>query len=336
MLLSFCFLGLFLLLSSWTEKQEARRYRVMWWNVENLFDTLHDEGHDDTEFLPTAARTWDSRRYWSKQGALAHHILALGGWQPVDLVGMCEVENDSVLHHLVHRTRLARLGYEYVMTRSADRRGVDVALLYQPESFRLLEVHTFRIPYDEQRERPTRDLLLCSGQVPHGDTLDVVLAHLPSRRGGASRSESYRLRCTRRIAQIVDSLSGVRQHFQMLCMGDFNDEATDRSVREGIGTRLVALSHTATPLPLPQEGSIEGTYFFRGAWSRIDQMLVSPSLLSPSAPLRTDVLHCHIYAPPSLLEAAVPMGVQPRRNYRGPHYHGGVSDHLPLFLDLYY
>ena len=144
-----------------TSKTQSARFRAMEWNVENLYDTLHDVGFDDREFLPNAERRWNTPRYFHKQSSLAKTILAAGGLQPVDLVALCEVENDSVMHFLCRRTRLARLGYEYLVTHSADRRGIDVALLYQPETFALLHSETYRVPYDSLRERPTRDLPRC-------------------------------------------------------------------------------------------------------------------------------------------------------------------------------
>ena len=129
----------------------------MEWNVENLYDTLHDVGFDDREFLPNAERRWNTPRYFHKQSSLAKTILAAGGLQPVDLVALCEVENDSVMHFLCRRTRLARLGYEYLVTHSADRRGIDVALLYQPETFALLhsEPTVYRTTVCENAPRAT-------------------------------------------------------------------------------------------------------------------------------------------------------------------------------------
>lgn len=101
--------------------RQMKRFRVLTWNVENLFDTLHDEGFHDEEFLPSSPRNWTSRRYWYKQGAIARTLVAAAEMQPIDLIGLCEIENDSVIHHLCRRTRLARLGYEYIVTRSHDQ-----------------------------------------------------------------------------------------------------------------------------------------------------------------------------------------------------------------------
>ena len=315
---------------------QERRMRVLWWNVENLFDTLHDAGFDDREFLPESERRWTSSRYWHKQGALARVIVAAGGMQPVDVVGMCEVENDSVIAHLTHRTRLARLGYKAVVTHSTDRRGIDLALLYQPETFALLSWSQHPVPHDSLRERPTRPLLLVSGRLPTGDTLDVMLAHFPSRRGGAHLTEPYRLRAAGVAVVLMDSLALRRTRPLFLLMGDLNDEPSNRSVSEVLASRLVPISAEARPLPAAGNDDIRGTYFFRRRWSRIDNLLVSSTLLSPTAPLHTRPDACRILALPELLEEVNIGEHRPRHTYLGPRYHGGISDHLPLLIDLWY
>ena len=145
---------------------EGRRYRVMTYNVENLFDTCHDNGKSDEEFLPGGQRQWNSWRYWKKLGDLARVVAAAGGDEPASLVALCEVENDSVVRDLARRTMLRRLGYEYVVTRGPDARGIDVALLYQPGRFRPLGIRSVRVAYTSRTERPTRDILHVEGLVP--------------------------------------------------------------------------------------------------------------------------------------------------------------------------
>lgn len=313
------------------------RFRVMSWNVENLFDTLPAPDADDREFLPTADRKWNTPRYWAKQGALARTILAAGGLQPVDLVGLCEVEGDSVLFDLCRRTRLARLGYEYVVTQSRDLRGIDVGLLYQPESFALYQWTARAVPRHLETERPTRDVLWASGRVPNGDTLDVMVVHFPSRRGGVEETEPYRLRAAEVVRSLADSLQQCRQRPQIIVMGDFNDEPRNRSLREVLSPVLSSISAGAKSFPEAGNAEIEGTYHFQGMWSRIDHILINPSLLDFSSPLATHPDHCCILAFPYLLET-IPRRAEkrPRRTYLGTRYHGGVSDHLPLVLDLYY
>lgn len=316
--------------------QDLRRFRVMEWNCENLFDTLHDYGKDDREFLPDGDYRWDTPRYWTKQRRLASTILDAGGLQPVDLIGMCEVENDSVMHHLLRRTRLARLGYEYVMTESADQRGIDVALVYQPYTFRLVAHHPVRVPHDAKNERPTRDVLWASGIIPTGDTLDVVVVHFPSRRGGRRVSEPYRLRAAGVVRQVIDSVCQHRQQPAVIVMGDCNDEPDDASLRLMAGIDMSIVSDEAMVAGSPSGHRsplrhIHGTYCYQGLWSRIDNILVSTPILQ-----RYHAAKAHVFAPDYLLEADKDGYPIPYRTYRGPSYHGGVSDHLPLTWDLWY
>ncbi len=132
--------------SSPADTLQSRTLRVMEWNVENLFDTVHDEGFQDQEFLPGSERRWTSHRYWQKMTELARVVVAVGedGGIP-DLIGLCEVENDSVLTTFTRRSVLRHLGYRYVMSRSEDLRGVDVALLYQPARFGLIDYRSPRV-----------------------------------------------------------------------------------------------------------------------------------------------------------------------------------------------
>lgn len=324
--------------------QESRRFRLQSWNVENLYDTLKTADRDDGDFLPDGRYGWNAPRYWKKQSQLARCILEAGGLQPVDVVALCEVENDSVVHDLCRRTRLASLGYDYVVSDSPDLRGIDVALVYQPTSFRLLAHSTHRVPHDSLTERPTRDVLLCTGVIPTGDTLDIVVVHFPSRRGGQQASEPYRLRAADVVCSLVDSLRAVRSLPAIVVMGDCNDEPRNASLQRiadhgFVNCATEACAGDGTPDPTQQRDprrskalrSIKGTYFFQKEWSRIDNVLVSRE-----AAARYKAGSCTILAFDYLLETDASGFPLPYRTYRGPTYHGGVSDHLPLLLDLWF
>lgn len=312
--------------------QDLRRFRVMEYNCENLFDSCHDAGKDDLQFLPEGEFCWTSGRYRKKLSDLARVILDAGGLQPVDLVGLCEVENDSVMRDLTRRSRLASLGYEYVLTEGPDPRGIDVALLYQPLTFRLLTSATHFVPYNAASERPTRPVLHCSGVIPTGDTLDVVVVHFPSRRGGVGLTKPYRLRAADVVRSVTDSLGRVRRRPAIVVMGDCNDEPSDASVKRMADGGFCNLSARAAALgDAASSRFIRGTYFFQHKWSRIDNVL-----LSCEAVRRFRADDCVIFAPDYLLETDSDGFFIPFRLYRGPQYHGGVSDHLPLLLDLWY
>lgn len=296
-----------------------RPLRVMTWNVENLFDTVHDEGFHDEEFLPQSERHWTPHRYWQKLTEVSRVIAAVAddGGVP-DLVGLCEVENDSVLHTLTRRSALRHLGYQYVMTHSQDARGVDVALLYQPVHFRLLDSHSIRVPSREAGLPSTRDILYAKGLVlaEKGiDTLHVLVVHLPSRAGGHEGDRNRKL-AAQTLWQFVDSLMSEGGGAQVVVMGDFNAARRDRIFKRA-------------PLRLTDDTRQPGTYCYRGFWQWIDHILVSPSVQTQTSarPIRF----------PWLLEANKTYGGDmPFRTYRGPSYHGGISDHLPVILDLYF
>ncbi len=290
--------------------QAQHKVRVMEWNVENLFDCLHDTLRNDYEFLPEGSRQWTWGRYWRKQQDIARVVMGAGGDSPVDFVGLCEVENDSCMRDLTQRGMLRSLGYKYVMTDSPDPRGVDVALMYLPLRFRLLGSESRRVP----SAYPTRDILHAWGVVENDDTLHIVVCHFPSRVRGR-QGDKNRMLAARTLGTLVDSL-GQGRH--VLVMGDFNAAPHDPIFRV-LGS-LVDLA--------PQERRpAEGTYRFRGEWSWIDHVLVSPSLAAHMSPLS-------LYTAPWLQDPDSNGGWHPRRTYTGPAYHGGASDHVPILCDI--
>ncbi len=290
--------------------------RIVCWNVENLFDCHADSAKDDSEFLPEAERHWTPRRYWHKLDNIARTLAALA---PADewpvLVGLCEVENDSVLHDLTCRSPLRLARYAYVMTDSPDARGVDVALLYQPGQFLLLDTWNVRVPSVENGLRPTRDILCARGILQTGDTLCVIVTHFPSRAGGDKAGDRNRLLAARTLRKIIDELSEER----VLVMGDFNAEPHD-PVFDELMPPLISLM----PQKRKELRKAVGTYVYKGQWGFLDHMLVSEELaphIEPSA---------HVATLPFLLDEKG----RPWRTYLGPVYKGGFSDHLPIWVDL--
>ena len=291
-------------------------------NCENLFDCRHDSLKNDTEFMPDGSYHWTRTRYWRKLNRVGQTIIACGvkgqSWQLPDMVALCEVENDSVLHDLTRRSLLRNARYDYVMTNSPDERGIDVALVYSPFSFRLIRSHSVRVePIKDMR--PTRDILYASGVIASGDTLHVIVVHLPSRRGGERHSRPFRMAAADRVAAVADSVYNVSKDAKIIIAGDFNDYANSASVRMLCGKRLKDISAEATG-----RNGAKGTYRYQGEWGSLDHILVSESLAR-------NVVDCYINDAPFLVEPDEKYGgVKPRRNYLGPRYQNGFSDHLPL------
>lgn len=334
----FVFVGVNLLYLSPTYSQE--QIRVVAYNVENLFDTKDNPQTNDDDFLPEGKNKWTHYRYWQKLKNITRVITAIGEMKSPALVGLIEIENDSVLHDLTRRSPLRMQRYSYICTDSPDRRGVNVGLLYQPEDFKLIKYHEYQVEPPRFHNHPTRHILHGIGQLVNGDTLDVFVCHYPSRREGKRKSEPYRVNASRIIREKVDSLFRERTKARVIIMGDFNDEPQDKSLSQVLGARpleeqrvpkdtLVNLfwrKHKAVP---------QGTYRFQGKWNMLDQFIVSGSLLDASSTVRVLPLSVKIFAPTFLHEEDVTYGgIKPFRTYLGPRYIGGFSDHFPIVMDL--
>ena len=279
-------------------------------NCENLFDCTHDSLKQDTEYLSDSPRHWNSNRYWKKLGNISKEILACGhkderGTDMIpDLVALCEVENDSVLHYLTKRGLLRNAKYEYVMTDSPDQRGIDVALLYSPMSFRLIDSYPLRVT-PLKGMRPTRDILYATGEVASGDTIHVFVLHAPSRFSGKSKTTPYRMQVMQRLMASVS--------------GDFNDESKDKSIRFLEAGRLSEVS-----AGVKGSHGAKGTYKYQGMWQSIDHILVSHRM-------RERLKRCFVNDLPFLMESDEKFGgMKPFRTYNGYRYTNGFSDHLPL------
>ena len=296
-------------------------------NCENLFDCHHDSLKDDRDFLPDGAYRWTPQRYWRKTNNIARAILACGEradgtTASPDLVALCDVENDSVMTALTRRSLLRQARYEYVITHSPDERGIDVALLYSPLTFRLLGSSSIAIPQAEDM-RPTRDILHAYGVTITGDTLHVFVVHAPSRSKGVAATRQHRHLVASVLVQHLDTLRQQSPHAAIIVAGDFNDYSGDESLR-------LLSDHRLTDVSAGARGShgAEGTYKYQGEWGSLDHIFLSDTLL-PS------VAECFVADKEFLLtEDTNYGGVQPLRNLYGPKPYNGYSDHLPLVLRL--
>lgn len=289
------------------------------YNVENIFDTRHDEGKQDEEYLPESTRQWTEKRYWKKLDHIGKSILSTTEDGIPDLVALCEVENDQTLTDLTKRSVLRNAGYEYVMTQSPDARGVDVALMYSPFTFSLIRSYGLRVETIEGM-RPTRDILYACGQLVSGDTLHVFVVHAPSRNGGEKASRPFRLQAADRLLSAVDSIRAISPDAKILISGDFNDYHDSPALQRICQHDLRNISKNAWG-----RYGVRGTYRYKGEWNSLDHILVSPYIYNK-------VETVFIHSPKFLLEKdKFYGGYLPRRTYKGMNYQRkGYSDHLPL------
>lgn len=317
-------------------------FRMIQYNVENLFDTVRSAVHNDADFTPEGKNHWTAGRYWIKLGNMARVIAAVGGTTPVDLVGMVEVENETVLNDLTKHTSLRSLGYEYCITQGKDERGINVALLYQPAKFKLLSAENLPVVVPEGM-RPTRDVLKVEGMLPTRDTLTVFVVHFPSRRGGVGLSERYRSHVATVVREHIDSIFVERPLAKVVVMGDMNADMQSPCMAQGLKAKVLKSEtvlaegalYEAQPATAFYE-EVKGTYFFQNEWEQIDHILVSPSVVQ-SRTMKVSPEGWSIFDASFLLDEKRKSARKwnyPKRTYLGTNYQKGFSDHLPVVLQM--
>ena len=308
-------------------------FRVMFYNVENLFDTQDDPKKEDDDFLPDGFMRWTPWKYWEKQRNITRVITAVGGMQSPALVGLCEIENDSVLFDLTKRSPLKAQEYEFIISDSPDERGIDVALLYQRHQFKPIGTCEYEIKFNRKNTRPTRD------------TLDLFICHFPSRSDGQRETEPARMEAASLLKAKTDSLFLLRENARIIIMGDFNDHPGNKSLSRVLEARSMEPGICTGPtistdrlynlLRHREKEPDTGTYKYQGKWEILDQFIVSGNLLMEGNGVQVKDNEAHIFNAAFLLEGdAKYYGEKPFRTSSGPRYLGGFSDHLPIYMDL--
>ena len=310
---------------------------VGFYNIENLYDTIDSPDTDDSEFLPTGSKQWTGERYWRKLDRNARVIAEMGKDlhpQGMAILGLCEVENRTVVEDLVKTNALKARNYQVVHEDSPDRRGVDVALIHNPELFKVYNHKSYRLAMPDTSFR-TRNQLLVSG-VLEGDTTHVIVCHWPSRRGGEKRSEPNRKAAAELARHIIDSLLAINTNARIMLMGDLNDDPVNVSVARfarATGDKAKAVDGTFfNPMYEPYQKGI-GTLAWRDSWNLFDQIILSPALVSG---VGGDYKYygVRIFNEGYLRQTDGSFAGYPFRTYVGDTYQDGFSDHFPVFVIL--
>lgn len=321
------FLGILCLLvslSGFGQKQVVGA--VGFYNVENLFDTFHDEGKNDEEYTPGGEKKWDQEKYKDKQNKIARVLSTMANG--ADIIGLSEVEKLAVLNDLVAHPDLKKFNYQIIHKESPDRRGIDCALLYKPNRFKVLNYKTYDFPGDYV----SRDVLHVSG-LYFGDTLHVMVNHWPSRFGGKA---DKRQAVAAQVRGKVDSLLSKNADAKIIIMGDLNDDPINKSVKKVLN---------ATGKENLKEGQLfnasaksfasgVGTLYYRGAWNLFDQIIVSNSLLSTSTGVTMIKNSFSIFGPDWMRQKTGNYAGAPLRSYVSNVYQYGYSDHFPTYILL--
>lgn len=322
-----------------SQPYEKQCLKVMCYNVENYFDCVDDSLTSDEEYLPNGMRAWNNEKYQNKQTNIAKVITAVGGWDAPALVGLCEIESEKCLKDLTRYSGLKNLKYKFIHYESPDARGVDVALLYQPNIFRPIYSEPIQINFPNSTSK-TRDILYVRGKVPSGDTLQIFICHFPSRLGGELESEDRRVFVASVLRNKVDSIFDSDPKANIIIMGDFNDYPTNNSMLEtlkALPPSDVRKEGELYNLMFPIHATGKGSHKHEGEWGALDQIIVSENLLNPTNGISTLATDAHVFDADFLLENDEKfLGKQPARTYVGMKYKGGFADHLPVYIDLWY
>lgn len=334
-------LSLLVVMGASAQKNDNKQFLVFgvgFYNLENLFDTINNNGKYDLEFSPQGSRQWNGEKYWSKINNLAYcisHMTTQTTPMGPAILGVSEIENRSVLEDLVKAEPIKKWMLQVVHHDSPDRRGVDVGLLYNPRMFKVLDVtnHTLVIP-DNPNFR-TRDQMCVTG-ILGGDTLSVIVNHWPSRLGGQEQSSYLREAAASLSKHIADSLWAIRPNQGVIIMGDLNDDPQDKSCAVALGAMkdLKKVSHHGFFNPwwkMLDKGI--GTLAYKGQWNLFDQIIVSGTLLEQN----TDGLRywkCQVNNFDFLKSDTGNRQGYPLRTYSGGVFLNGYSDHFPTEIFL--
>lgn len=306
---------------------------VVFYNVENLFDTVEDTTIWDDEFLPDSAKNWTQERYEKKLVDLAKVLTAISEDDLPEVIGVCEVENRQVVEDLFATDSLKKGKFKVIHEQSADFRGIDVALAYNSELLTELYHERIRFKFSFEPETTTRDILYAK-LLSCGDTLHFFVNHWPSRRGGQEASEPKRLQAATVLRTKIDSILLRDQNAKIISMGDFNDYPTNKSMTEVMNCEPGANQHLTNLTYRFHEAGL-GTYNYKGEWGMLDQFIVSDGLLYSAEGCATSDSSVAIFKEDWMLYFPESGEPSPSRTYGGPNYYGGYSDHLPIRLTLH-
>ena len=312
---------------------------IAFYNLENLYDTINDPNTNDDEFTPEGKNKWISKRYYEKLDHMAQVISQIGDEYvkggPV-ILGVAEVETQGVLEDLVKQPALVKSNYGVVHYNSPDKRGVDVAMIYQKDHFTVTNSKTVTLTIPGRTDFFTRDQLVVAGKFD-GESLYVIVNHWPSRRGGEKRSAALRNAAADLAKSIVDSIQKIDSTAKIVIMGDLNDDPTNNSLVVHLKTKSDEKETSTkdlfnTSYNLFKKDGI-GSLAYRDNWNLFDQIIVSGALLGDDRSTYK-FYKSKVFNRNFLVQKEGAFSGYPFRTYVGSTYQGGYSDHFPAYIFL--
>lgn len=306
---------------------------AMFYNVENLYDTQNDPKTDDDEFTPEGKVPWTQDRLDTKIKHIGQVVTDIVNPTMPDLIGFAEIENQKVLEMLTSSGALKKAKYKIVHYESPDERGIDVAMLYNPSTFKVVSSAPLKVTL--QGNDRTRDILYVKGKLNSGEILHVFINHWPSRREGTEISDAKRLTAANVLRAKIDDIQKLDKNANFLILGDFNDEPSNNSITKGLNALVPEnsfINNNLYSLLYPEFKNGEGSLYYKD-WDLFDQIIVSGTMLYRKKGMHTSVENAGIFKPEYLLFKGKTGDARPNRTM-GEKYFGGYSDHLPVFVKI--
>ncbi len=308
-------LSLLLLVFGYLSVIQAQEIQtVAFYNVENLFDTI-DGPNDDAEFLPAAAKQWNTEKYNAKLQQIRQVMEAL---QMPIIMGVCEIENKGVLLDIISEDKR----YGVVHYESPDARGIDVGMLYRKDILKLKTSGYIRFTLPGDTLPTSRDIVWAKYAYKK-ENIFVLVNHWPSRVGGAEQSAPRRFKAAQMAAQFIDSVQQNDPKAKIILMGDLNDHPQDVAPRH-VSTKL-------TPLISKESNSFGGSYNYKNEWDVLDHIMVSLNAMEGNFQVQKESGQIHSF---TYLLTQYKGQIVPNRTYAGNTYLGGYSDHLPVSIQV--
>jgi len=317
-------------------------YAVGFYNLENLFDTCHDEGKNDYEYLPTGTNRWNALKYEHKLRNMSKVLSEMGTDKlpgvGCALIGVSEVENARALDDLVAQEPLRARNFKYVHVEGPDRRGVDCAMLYNPALFTVIDYTLY--PYVQELEKDsayyTRGFLTVKGRMA-GEDIGVIVCHWPSR----ASDGFYRESGARQVKVIKDRLLSENPAIKIFVMGDMNDDPTNKSMTKELSCKSEIRKTGDGDMYNPWYNILvkkgTGTLLYDGAWNLFDQIVMTPNLLDRKDKKDYSTLtfwQNQIFRRDYLIQLDGQYKGGPKRTHAGGVWLDGYSDHLPVVVYL--
>lgn len=317
-------------------------HKIVFYNLENFFDTINDPEVRDDEFTPEGSKNWNGNKYVKKLHNIERvffDMAAIDKNYPA-VIGVSEVENRSVLEDIVSTRKLAPANYRISHFDSPEARGVDVAFLYRPDVFKLEGQYPVKTVIPSLPNFKTRDILTMWGTIEN-EPFFFMVAHWPSRLGGKEASEFKRIAVARQMRSIADSVLAANPATKVVMMGDFNDDPIDKSLIQGMGVKLKMKELSRGDMYNPYGDMLKaglGSLAYDDAWNIFDNIVMSENLATGSTGALTlkkapgSKYYGNIFKQHYMIQKEGRYKGYPLRTYVGDNFQGGFSDHFPVYI----